>query len=738
MKRFTFIRQLDAMDCGPSCLAMIINHYGKNVSLPYLRDKCEITRNGVSLKGITKVAEELNFRVLGVKLRYYTKGDTVGLIDMLLPCIAHYNQNHFVVIYKINSNYIWIADPAQGKLKLSREQFEKAWCSDGDKGIVLALEPMPEFFSDTLSVDNETNHSWSMVLQYLRPYRKLILQFIIGILAGLILQIIFPFLTQSLIDVGVQNQNINFIWLILFATLILFLCQTFIQFIQSWILLQIGKRINVHLISDFLSKLAKLPLGYFDSKNIGDIIQRINDNHRIEEFLTGSVLSIFFSFLSLIVFSVILLFYNITIFLVFAFFSFLYIVWILSFMKKRAQIDYMSFQKQSENQLVLYEMVNGMQEMKLQGSEQKRRWKWIDIQGVLFRFQSKSLSLRQYQDFGAIFFLRLKDIIISFLAAKAVIEGSLTLGTLVSIQYIVGQLNVPFDQFIQFLRSAQDAKLSLKRMSEITTVTSEESINDDLITQIPLNADIIIDNLSFRYHSTDKNVLKSVSVTIPHGKVTAIVGVSGTGKTTLLKLLLGFYPPSHGRILIGNIPLNAISKTYWRSKCGTVMQEGFIFSDTIANNIAESDSAVDYNRLQKALNIANISNFISVLPLTYNTVIGASGMGLSQGQKQRLLIARAVYKNPDYLLFDEATNALDATNEKVILENLKTFYVNKTVVVIAHRLSTVKGADQIIVIDDGKVAEIGTHSSLVSRQGIYYTLVQDQLDLEQRNNSFKP
>lgn len=729
MKTFNHIQQLDEMDCGPACLKMIADWYGRTISLQKLREKCHISKQGVSLEGIADAAENIGFRAIAVKVSVESKRDKPGLIEFPLPCIAHWNQEHFVVIYKISKNFVWIADPAHGKIKLTRNAFEKSWCSDGEKGIALGLDPTTEFYQS--DIEKTTTTRWFNLLDYLKPYQKLIIQFAVGILAGLILQVMFPFLTQSLIDIGVQNRNLSFVSLILIAQLVLFISQTFIQFIQSWILLQIGKRINVYLISDFLLKLMKLPLGYFDSKNIGDLTQRINDNHRVEQFLTGSVLNIFFSFLTLIVFSSILFFYDTLIFSVFFFFSFLYVGWVMLFMKKRKDLDYLAFQQASDNQHTLYEMINGMQEIKLQGSERKRRWQWIDIQAILFRVQSKSLALGQYQDFGALFLNRLKDIIIAFIAARAVIQGGISLGTLVAIQYIVGQLNAPFDQFIQFIRSAQDAKISLDRMGEITDVEPEENPNMQTITEIPQNVDLVLENVSFQYTPIAPKVLDNINLVIPKGKVTAIVGTSGSGKTTLLKLLLGFYAPSTGKISVGNIPLNAIKKRYWRSKCGTVMQEGYIFSDTIASNIAESDDTIRFDKLDRALNVANIQDFVYALPLSYNTKIGAKGSGVSQGQKQRILIARAVYKDPDFLFFDEATNALDATNEKIIMNNLNQFFENKTVVVVAHRLSTVKNADQIVVLNNGQIAEIGTHRSLVENQGMYYNLVQNQLDLEQ-------
>jgi ATP-binding cassette subfamily B protein len=725
---FPFTQQLDAMDCGPACLKMVSDYYGKHTSLQRLRDMCHISKVGVSMEGIADAAESLGYRTIAVKIAYDTIKDKHGLIEFPLPCIAYWEQRHFVVIYRMSKKYVWIADPAHGKIRLTKAQFIKSWCSDGDQGIALGLETSPDFYKEKGEKGNDG--SWTSLLAYLKPYKSLIIQFCIGILAGLVFQVMFPFLTQSLIDVGVQNQNLHFVWLVLIAQLVLFISQIFIQFIQSWILLQIGKRVNVNLISDFLLRLMKLPLGYFDSKNIGDLVQRIHDNSRVEQFLTGSVLSIFFSFLSLIVFSGILLFYDSLIFGVFFFFSFLYVAWILLFMKRRRDLDYLAFQQSSDNQHTLFEMISGMQEIKLQGSERKRRWKWIDIQAVLFKVQSKALALRQYQDFGAVFFNRLKDIIISFIAARAVIDGSITLGALVAIQYIVGQLNAPFDQFIAFIRSAQDAKISLDRMAEITDISPEENEDIQSISEIPTNADINIESMGFKYSAIADEVLSDINLTIPSGKITAIVGVSGSGKTTLLKLLLGFYPPTQGKITVGNIPIHAINKRFWRSKCGTVMQEGFIFSDTIAANVAESDDYIRFDKLDKAFHIANISDFVYGLPLSYNTMIGSKGVGVSQGQKQRLLIARAAYKNPDYLFFDEATNALDATNEKIIMDNLNEFFENKTVVIVAHRLSTVKNADQIVVLEDGKIVELGNHRSLVDARGKYWELVQNQLDLE--------
>ncbi len=724
-----FTPQLDIADCGPACLKMVADFFNVNISLQKARELCHTGKTGVSFGGIANAAEKIGFRSLAVKIKYDSEEGIPGLIAFPMPCIAHWNQNHFVVLYKINKESVWVADPAHGKIKLSRQHFLKCWTSDGYYGIVLGLEPLPGFISH-IEPGIRKSIGWSQVLAYLGSHRRLLYHFIIGLLVGLIFQAIVPFWSQVVIDQGVLKQNVNFLVIILIAQMVLVLSQMSVQYIQNWILLHIGRRINVSMISDFLMQLMRLPLGYFDSKNIGDLIQRIQDNSRVEGFLTGNVLTIFFSLSTFLVFSVILLLFNPVIFLVFCGFSALYFLWITLFMKRRKELDYLNFRQASDNQHTLYELITGMQEIKLQGSERKRRWKWIDIQAVLFRIQGKSLALKQYQDFGALFFNRLKDIIITFIAAMAVIRGDITLGTLVSIQYIVGQLNAPFDQFIGFIRSAQDARISLDRMGEILEVSPEDPPDMKPVQSLPQQTDITFDKVSFRYNALSEYVLRDVSIHIPVGKVTAIVGVSGSGKTTLLKLLLGFYTVQEGSITVGHIPLQAMDKRFWRSKCGTVTQEGYIFSDTIANNIGESDETVSFDKLDKALRVANISDFVYGLPNSYNTMIGSKGIGVSQGQKQRLLIARAVYKDPDFLLFDEATNSLDATNERIIMDNLQRFYRHKTVVVVAHRLSTVKHADNIIVLDKGTVLEQGRHHELIARRGKYYELIQDQLDLE--------
>ena len=727
-ERFPFYKQLDQMDCGPTCLRMIARHYGKSYSLQYLRDHCYLDKEGVSIRGISEGAEHVGMRSLAIKIVYEgnSSEDEMGLLDVNFPCIAHWKQKHFIVVYKATKKHVWVADPAIGKIKMSRKDFTKGWISDGDKGVLLLLETTPDFYKTDGEVINKTG--FGFLLKYLRPYRSLIIQLFLGLLLGSLLQLIFPFLTQSIVDVGIENRNIGFIYLILAAQLMLFVSQTSVSFIQSWILLHIGTRINVALISDFLIKLMKLPIAFFETKMIGDLLQRIGDHNRIETFLTTSTLTIIFSFFNLIVFGIVLLIYNVTIFLIFLVASILYMLWVVIFLKKRRKVDHQRFEQLADNQSSLIELIQGMQEIKLQRSEKKRRWQWTHIQAKLFRANIRSLAITQYQDAGAGFINQLKDILISFVAAKAVIEGQMTLGMMMAVQYIVGQLNAPLQQFIVFVRAAQDAKISLERLGEIHT-KEEEVISEDQVDIISDKGDIKIENLNFQYNKLSDYVLKDLNLSIPKGKITAIVGTSGSGKTTLVKLLLGFFQVTQGSIKVSGTNISNIKQSLWRKKCSAVMQDGFIFSDSIANNIGESDETVDKAKLLHAVKMANIQEFIESLPLAYNTKIGSQGNNLSQGQKQRLLIARAVYNNPDFLFFDEATNALDANNERVIMENMNQFFKGRTVVVVAHRLSTVKNADQIIVLEKGELLEQGTHEELVANKAAYYNLVKNQLEL---------
>ncbi len=734
--RFPFYQQLDAMDCGPTCLRMVSEHYGRRYTLQQLRQKSHIDREGVSMRGIIVAAESIGLRALPVKIPFEkTDPEAVSFFDAPLPAVVHWDQNHFVVVFKITKKHIWIADPGRGKVKMGYAEFQRHWVSDVGQGVAILFETTPEFFAQEGEKVNRSG--FGFLLRYLRPYRRLIWQLLLGLLVAGVIQFLFPFLTQSIVDIGIENQDLHFIWLILLGQLMLFIGQVIVKFLQSWILLHIGTRVNVSLVSDFLVKLMDQPIQFFDAKMTGDLLQRIGDHKRIEQFLTVSILNILFSSFTLIVFGVVLAVYSTAIFSIFLVASLLYLLWIIIFLKKRKDADYLKFRALSENQSALIELIQGMQEIKLQNSERKRRYGWVHIQSKLFRANIKSLSVTQWQDAGAQFITQIKDIFITIIAAAAVIEGQLTLGMMLAIMFILGQLNVPLQQIVTFVREAQDARISLERLTEIHAEEKDDdesmvAANQRVLIEQSYKGNFFIDYLSFRYNELSDFVLKDINLVIPEGKVTAIVGTSGSGKTTLVKLLLGFYEPNKGTIKVGTTQLKNIPPATWRAQCGAVMQDGFVFSDTIASNIAESEGEwdkIDKTRLLKAVQTAHIQPFIENLPLGYNTMVGAKGNGLSQGQKQRLLIARAVYKEPEYLFFDEATNALDAHTEKIITGNLNQFFKGKTVVVVAHRLSTVKNADQIIVLEKGQVVEKGTHEELTALKGAYYTLVKEQLEL---------
>jgi ATP-binding cassette, subfamily B, bacterial len=747
---FPLSKQLDSMDCGPACLRMVAMHYGKNYSLQSIRSRSFITRSGVSMLGISNAAEEIGFRTLGYRLSWEQLRDEVPL-----PCIAHWNQRHFVVIYEIKkqrsvpyifnrtpreelkanrsrSYLIYVADPASGLLKYTEKEFLRCWYSNQKEGIregaVLLLEPTPEFYNK--EDEGRENLKFLYLLNYLKPYSRYIFQLILGLVTASIISLIFPFLTQSLVDTGIGNSNLAFVVMVLIAQLILTLSQTANGLLRNWINLHVTSRVSISLISDFLIKLMKLPISFFDVKLIGDIMQRIGDHNRIRSFLTDSLISIIFAVITLVMYAIIMASYNLGILAVFLFGSLLYVGWVLIFLKHRRELDYKRFQQSAANQSNIVQLVTGMQEIKLNGCEKQKRWEWERIQIKLFKVSLKSMMLNQNQQLGAVLINQAKDILISFLSAHAVIKGEMTLGMMMAVQYIIGQLNAPIQQFIGFTQAAQDARISLERLGEIHNRDDEEKPDDDKIKDIPADKDIEIRNVCFQYEGPDsEKVLDNISFIIPAKKITAIVGVSGSGKTTLIKILLGFYNPVKGDILIGGTALNHFSQREWRRSCGVVMQEGFIFSDTIAGNIGLIDEMPDKQKIDRAVETASIKEFVESLPLGYNTRIGNDGHGLSTGQKQRILIARAVYKEPDFIFLDEATNSLDARNEKTIMENMSVFFKGRTVVVVAHRLSTVKNADQIVVLEKGRLVEGGTHKQLVETKGAYYNLVKDQLEL---------
>ncbi|MFT6947462.1 MAG: ATP-binding cassette subfamily B protein [Vicingaceae bacterium] len=730
-RKFPFYKQLDQKDCGPTCLQIIAKHFGKIYSIDYLREKSHITQQGSSLGGIAEAAEVIGLHSLGANITYETLEKKAPL-----PLIAHWRQRHFIVVYKIEKGKVFVSDPAHNLIIYTKEEFLDGWIPKKNKttdaeGAVLLLEPTPMFYERD-NLDKDQSIGFKFLIPYFKSHSRALGQVFLGLFVVTLLQLALPFLTQAVVDYGINYQNLNFVYLILLAQLAFFVSTTLVQVIQDWLMLHMTSRINIRLLSDFLSKLMKLPILFFDRKNIGDLLQRIQDHSRIQNFLSSSTLGALFSFVNIIVFSLVLWYYNSFIFFVFTVGTILYLIWTVLFLKRRKELDYKQFDLASGNQSSIVQLLNGMEEIKLNGSERRRRWEWETIQARLYKVSIKSLTLQQTQLLGGTSINKLKNILITFLAAKSVIDGNLTLGAMLSIQFILGQLNVPINSLINFIQSAQDTKISLARISDVHLRPDEENKKENLIHTLPNSKTIHINQLSFKYGSKHSSfVLKDLSLNIPEGKVTAIVGASGSGKTTFLKQLLRIVDPSKGNIKIGNTSLNNISVSFWRSRCGAVMQDGFIFSDTIARNITESDSEglVDKERLIQAVRVANLEELIEALPMGYNTRIGASGMGLSGGQKQRILIARSIYKNPEYLFFDEATSALDATNESEIMTKLNLFFEKKTVVVVAHRLSTVKNADNIIVLEKGEIIEQGTHKFLTEKKGVYFKLVKNQLEL---------
>ena len=733
VKPFPHIKQPDSMECGATCLRMIAKYYGKEYSAETMQELCLVTREGVSLLSMSDAAEYLGFRTVCGRITLEKV-----IEQRPVPCILHWNQEHFVVLYDVKTkrngeHQFYIADPAKNLLRLDEDTVRNAWISTRtrgeEKGILMALQPTPAFYEkpdERRKMPKPFRFLWS----YVKPYKRFFVQLLLGLLVGSILQLIFPFLTQAIVDKGIAAKDLNLIYLILAGQLMLVISRASVDFIRRWILLHISTRVNISLLSDFLIKLMRLPMAFFDTKMVGDLLQRIDDHERVERFLTAQTLNVLFSLFSFVIFGCVLLYYNLLIFLLFLIGSALYAVWVFLFLKKRRLLDYTYFEQRAKNQSKTMQMLNGMQEIKLQNCERRRRWEWEDIQADLFQTNIEAMKLQQTQEAGSILINEVKNIVITVVAATAVIHGNLSLGMMLAIQYIIGQLNAPVEQFVQFIYGWQDVQISLERMSEIRQREEEETPEREIAGFEGDARDIELKNVTFQYEGIHSpKVLDNISLVIPKGKITAIVGTSGSGKTTLIKLLLGYYKPVEGMITVGGNDLQKFSLRWWRDQCGAVMQDGYIFSESIARNIAVDDGEIDKARLLLAARIANVEEFIERLPLKYNTVIGQDGQGISQGQRQRILIARAVYKNPDFLYFDEATNSLDANNERAIVENLTEFYRGKTVIIVAHRLSTVRNADQIVVLDKGHIVEIGTHEALIARQGAYYNLVKNQLEL---------
>lgn len=729
---FPIAYQHDGMQCGVACLKMVCEHFGRKYSLEALSHVCFATTEGVSMLGISEAAKMIGLNTTSVR------ATIDNLAEAEMPCILHWNQNHFVVLYKVKKGRkFYVADPGKGLVTYARAEFEQHWVSmqsDGTpKGIAMFVEPTPDFLTYQMPeewVDEGEQRSFRFLLGYFKKYRKSFALIFLTLVVGSLIQLALPFLTQAIVDKGIKNKSLDLVWLILLGQLMLTISRTVIDFLRSWVLLRINMKINISLLSDFFKKLLKLPMSFFDTKLMGDLMQRMGDHDRVNSFLTQKTLNIAFSLITFVVFGVVLFLYDQVVFSVFLLGSILYGAWMFRFLHRRKLLDYEVFEQQSKNKNLTYEFITSMQEIKLQNCENRKCREWEQVQKNLFGVEAKSLKLQQTQQAGSIFINEVKNILITVVAATSVIHGEMTLGMMLAVQYIIGQLNSPVEQLMGFFYSLQDVKISLERINEIHRKKGEDD-KPGLLTSVEDKTDgMDLYHVDFKYdpHSIRKT-LDDVSFFIPYGQTTAIVGESGSGKTTLLKLLLGYYPVSKGELSIGSTNINKINKKWWRQQCGVVMQDGVIFSDTIARNIAVGDGEVDMDRVKVAARIACIDDYIVTLPLGYDTKIGRDGVGLSQGQKQRILIARAAYKNPAYLFLDEATNSLDTFNERMIVENLHSFYEHRTVVVVAHRLSTVKHAQQIIVMNKGRVVEVGNHESLVKLKGYYYNLVRQQIDI---------
>lgn len=725
LNSFPVERQLDMMDCGPACLKIIAKSYGKFYSLQYLRDKCGVTKEGISLLDLTHAAEEIGLRTLSVKVKLEELQHKIPL-----PCIVHWDNSHFIVVYKTTRKNIYVSDPAKGLVSYSLGAFKKKWIGqNSEKGVLLAIEPQADFYQRQVDEKIERKKTIENFIGYFTPYKKGFINLFVVMLLATILQGLLPFISKAVIDIGIQTHDLNFINIILIANIAIVCSVLLSNMTRDWILMHVTSRVNIALISDYLIKLMRLPITFFENKMAGDILQRAQDHERIRSFIMNNSLNMIFSSLTFIVFGVIMFVYNPNIFYIFFVGSAIYIGWVIAFLKVRKALDWEYFDLVSKNQSYWVETISNIQDIKINNYEKQRRWKWEDIQARLYHVNIKVLRITNAQNLGAQFIDSLKNLFITFYCAKAVIAGDITFGVMISTQFIIGMLNAPVVQFIQFIISFQFAQISFLRLNEIHQLEDEAEGTGQNNIELPESKSLIISNVGFQYTPHGKIILQNIRLVIPEGKITAIVGDSGSGKSTLLKLLLRLYKPSFGEIRIGDMNINNISLRQWRDKCGAVMQDGKIFNDTILNNIVLDDETIDYEKLKKALGTANISQEIEQLPLGYQTVMGEQGRGLSGGQKQRILIARALYKNPDYLFFDEATNSLDTINEQKITAALDNVFKDKTVIVVAHRLSTIRKADQIVVMQSGQVAEIGNHELLMQKKGRYYQLVSSQLDL---------
>lgn len=736
-KLMIIYRQRDSADCGPTCLRMIAAHYGKQYSLSFLCNRCQISREGASMYGMSVAAESIGLRPVVARLHL-----SFWKPESPLPAILYWDKNHFIVLYKVSYSKIsrkkkfHIVDPAYGKIILSEKDFLNKWSilTEDERGYALFLEPSNLFYEgseDFAHAEIKNKGFIRFFIPYLHKYRRHIALIILAMVTGNLLLLIAPFITQTLIDKGVQKNDFDYISLLLLFQGILFVAGIFGEVIRNYLLRHISARINIAVLSDFLFKLMKLPLSFFESRMKGDLIQRIYDFSKLERIFTYSGLNFLISSTYILFFSIILIYYNLIVFLIFIFATIITIVMTFGFLHYLMSVYYRRISLVSANNSQILEIIEGVQEIKMNNLASSKLFEWEMLQSKLFKVNLTALSIEQTWAVCTGLLEQAKNISITFVAAWFVIKGEMTIGTMLAISFIVGQLNNPVRVVIEFFREMVDVRLSYERINEVHDSSDEESAHtsSQLIASELKDGGIQLHNVSFCYNGSEKLVLKNISFSIPKGKVTAIVGASGSGKTTLLKLLLKFYDPTEGEIsLDGNSLLHA-SPQSWRDQCGAVLQEGYIFTDTIKGNITAGNDVVDNDALRRVAQMANIDDFIKDLPLGYETKIGNGGISISTGQKQRILIARALYKNPQFLFLDEATSSLDARNEKEIIVRLNEIFKGKTVVVIAHRLSTVKNADQIVVLDKGIVCELGTHVQLINMKGQYYSLVKNQLEL---------
>jgi len=722
---FISFRQTDKKDCGPTCLRIICRYYDKIISIEYLRELTNVSHFGTTLYGLSTAAEKLGFRTITSKMTFKN-----FVKNFSLPTIVHWKQNHFIVVYKVKRNYIYVADPAIGKMKYDYKSFLEGWSSYENEeavGVALYLEPTPQIYAE----DDSPKISFSYFLSYFSNYKKQYLQVILGMLASMVIGFLVPFTTKSVIDIGINGKNINFINLMLIAQFVLAFSTIAIGFIQSWLFMHIATKIGLSITIGYIAKVMKLKIPYIERKTLGDFMQRMSDNGRIQAFISTSTISTVFSFTNVIIFGVVMATYNLKVLAVFLIGSSIYALWILLFIKKRREFDMKKFEQNSESQTSIVQIFNGIRDIKLFNFEKYKRWEWERIQAKIFKLSMRQLSLSQVQQTGAFVIEQSKNIIITYIIVTSVINGEISFGTMIAMQYILAQMGSPLQQLISLINSYQDAKVSLDRIAEIHNQEDEETLEDEL-NRINNPIEITSRTIQFQEVTFSYNklilepILNNINLTFPEGKFTAVVGASGCGKTTLIKLLLRFYSVDRGSISIGDLDLNNISINMWRNQCGAVLQDGYLFSGTIGENVALSSEGFDQASVISACKSTNIHDFIKTLPLGYKTKIGENGMDLSQGQKQRLLIARILYKKPDFVFFDEATNALDAENEKIVMKSLRTELVNKTIIFVSHRLSAISNADNIIVMDKGKVVEQGNHIHLMNSGGLYFNMFNSQ------------